>query len=33
LRNALVALLREQLGYDYLGDWTERGGNRNIWEY
>ncbi len=26
----VVKLFREQLGYDYLGDWTEREGNRNI---
>ena len=28
----VVKLFREQLGYDYLGDWTEREGNRNIEE-
>src|SRR6266508_1757299 len=28
----LVKLFREQLGYDYLGDWTDREGNRNIEE-
>jgi type I restriction enzyme R subunit len=28
----VVTLFREQLGYDYLGDWTEREGNRNIEE-
>jgi hypothetical protein len=28
----VVRLFREQLGYDYLGDWTEREGNRNIEE-
>jgi type I restriction enzyme R subunit len=28
----VVRLFREQLGYDYLGDWTERDGNRNIEE-
>ena len=27
-----VTLFREQLGYDYLGDWTDREGNRNIEE-
>jgi type I restriction enzyme R subunit len=26
----VVALLREQLGYDYLGNWEERAGNRCI---
>jgi type I restriction enzyme R subunit len=26
----VVKLFREQLGYAYLGDWTERDGNRNI---
>ena len=26
----VVKLFSEQLGYDYLGDWTERVGNRNI---
>ena len=28
----IVTLFREQLGYDYLGDWTDREGNRNIEE-
>ena len=28
----VLRLFREQLGYDYLGDWTEREGNRNIEE-
>ena len=28
----VVELFREKLGYDYLGDWTEREGNRNIEE-
>ncbi|MBI4001519.1 MAG: hypothetical protein HY348_07025 [Nitrospira defluvii] len=28
----VVTLFREQLGYDYLGDWTDRAGNRNIEE-
>ena len=28
----VVKLFREQLGYDYLGDWTDRAGNRNIEE-
>ena len=26
----VVTLFREQLGYEYLGDWTEREDNRNI---
>jgi type I restriction enzyme R subunit len=26
----VVTLFREQLGYDYLGDWTDREGNANI---
>ena len=26
----VVKLFREQLGYDYLGDWGSRVGNRNI---
>jgi type I restriction enzyme R subunit len=28
----VVMLFRERLGYDYLGDWTDRAGNRNIEE-
>ncbi len=28
----IVALFRDRLGYDYLGDWTDRLGNRNIEE-
>jgi len=28
----VVKLFREQLGYEYLGDWTDRDGNRNIEE-
>ena len=26
----VVKLFREQLGYAYLGDWTDREGNANI---
>ena len=26
----VVTLFREQLGYDYLGDWTDLEGNANI---
>jgi type I restriction enzyme, R subunit len=29
----IVALFRDQLGYDYLGNWIDRKGNRNIEEY
>lgn len=29
-QNRVIALLRDTLGYDYLGDWTERDSNRNI---
>ncbi len=29
-QNRVVKLFREQLGYAYLGDWTDREGNRNI---
>ena len=28
----VVKLFRDTLGYDYLGDWTDREGNRNIEE-
>ena len=28
----VVKLFRDTLGYDYLGDWTDRAGNRNIEE-
>ena len=31
-QNRVVQLFREQLGYDYLGDWRHREGNRNIEE-
>jgi type I restriction enzyme, R subunit len=26
----VVALLRDRLGYDYLGNWLDRSGNANI---
>src|SRR6056297_1668058 len=29
-QNRVVKLFRERLGYDYLGDWQERTGNRNV---
>jgi len=29
-QNRVVRLFRERLGYDYLGDWQERTGNRNV---
>src|SRR5262245_3357859 len=28
----IVKLFHEQLGYEYLGDWTDRDGNRNVEE-
>jgi type I restriction enzyme R subunit len=28
----VVKLFHERLGYDYLGDWTDREGNRNVEE-
>jgi len=31
-QNRVVKLFREQLGYDYLGNWQDRVGNRNIEE-
>src|SRR5258708_6795806 len=31
-QNRIVALFRDELGYRYLGDWTDRGGNTNIEE-
>jgi len=31
-QNRIVKLFRDQLGYDYLGNWEERSGNRNIEE-
>lgn len=31
-QNRVISLFRDQLGYDYLGDWTDRGSNSNIEE-
>ena len=31
-QNRVIALFREELDYDYLGDWTHRDGNSNIEE-
>jgi type I restriction enzyme, R subunit len=31
-QNRVIALFREELGYRYLGDWTDRDGNSNIEE-
>lgn len=31
-QNRVIALFRNELGYRYLGDWTERDGNRHIEE-
>ena len=31
-QNRVIALFREELGYRYLGDWTDRPGNSNIEE-
>ncbi len=31
-QNRVIALFRDQLYYDYLGDWTHREGNSNIEE-
>ena len=31
-QNRVVKLFREQLGYDYLGNWEDRPNNRNIEE-
>src|SRR5438034_7142966 len=31
-QNRIIALFRDELGYRYLGDWTDRDGNSNIEE-
>ncbi len=31
-QNRIIALFRDELGYHYLGDWTDRDGNSNIEE-
>ncbi len=31
-QNRIIALFRDELGYRYLGDWTDRAGNSNIEE-
>ena len=31
-QDRVVALFRDELGYRYLGDWTDRDGNSNIEE-
>ena len=31
-QNRIIALLRDEVGYRYLGDWTDRDGNSNIEE-
>jgi len=31
-QNRVIALFRDELGYRYLGDWTDRGDNSNIEE-
>lgn len=29
-QNLVIAVFRDQLGYRYLGDWSDRSGNSNI---
>src|ERR1051325_8231996 len=31
-QNRIISLFRNELGYRYLGDWTDRAGNSNIEE-
>jgi hypothetical protein len=31
-QNRVIALFRDELGYRYLGDWTDRDGNSNVEE-
>lgn len=31
-QNRVIALFQDELGYRYLGDWTDRVGNSNIEE-
>ena len=31
-QDRLIALFRDELGYRYLGDWSDRAGNSNIEE-
>ena len=31
-QNRVIALFRDEMGYRYLGDWTDRKGNSNIEE-